>query len=212
MMKINSLLIILIILSILGTAFVYNRLPEEIPGHINLRGEVDRYDGKETVIFTGLLPLIIYLLMVFLPRIDPKRKSYLKHKKAYEITKTLIIIFIIIIQWAMISLALGFDINIGLFVKIGVGLFFIVLGNFMGQIRHNYFFGIKTPWTLSNETVWKKTHRVGGFSFMIAGVIMFISIFFNGMIAELALIAAIVIAAIYPIIYSYIEFRKITKG
>lgn len=211
-MKINSLLIILIILSILGTALIYDRLPEEIPGHINFKGEVDRYDSKETIIFTGLLPLIIYLLMVFLPKIDPKRKSYLKHKKAYEITKTVIIIFIIIIQWAMISLALGFNINVGLFTRIGIGILFVILGNFMSQIRHNYFFGIKTPWTLANETVWKKTHRVGGFSFIIAGIIMFVSAFFNGTIAQISLIAAIVIAAIYPMIYSYIEFRKITKS
>lgn len=207
----NKLLIVLIILSILGTILVYDMLPDEIPGHIGLNGEVDRYDSKETIILTSILPLIIYLLMIFLPKIDPKRSSYMKHKKAYEITKVLIIIFIIMIQWVMIMLALGFDINVGMIVRIGVGLLFIVMGNYMGQIRHNYFFGIKTPWTLANEIVWKKTHRVGAFSFMIGGIILIGTSFLNGPIAAVSLIAAIVISAFYPMIYSYIEYKKICK-
>ena len=82
----------------------------------------------------------------------------------------------------------------------------------MSQIRHNYFFGIKTLWTLANETVWKKTHRVGAFSFIIGGLILLVSSFFNGTIAAVSLIAAIVIAVFYPMIYSYIEYKKITKA
>lgn len=210
-MEMNKLLIVLIILSILGTVLVYDMLPDKIPGHIGLNGEVDRYDSKETIILTSILPLIIYLLMVFLPKIDPKRSSYLKHKKAYEITKVLIIIFIIMIQWVMIMLALGFNINVGMIVRIGVGLLFIVMGNYMSQIRQNYLFGIKTPWTLANEIVWKKTHRVGAFSFIIGGIILIGTSFFNGPIAAVSLIAAIIISTFYPMIYSYIEYKRVCK-
>lgn len=210
-MKINSLLIILIVLSLLGTLLVFDRLPDKVPGHFNIKGEVDRYDNKGVLIFTGSLPLIIYLLMVFLPKIDPKKSSYLKHKKAYKMTQVIIIIFFIMIQWIMIMVALGFNINVGMVVRIGVGILFIVIGNFMSQIRQNYFFGIKTPWTLANETVWKKTHRAGAFSFLIGGLILIASSFTYGTIAAISLISAIAIAGFYPIIYSYIVYKKISK-
>lgn len=211
-MKKNSILIVLIVLSILGTVLVYSSLPEKIPTHFNFKGEVDQYSNKSAAFFTGLLPLIIYLFMIIIPKIDPKRSSYIKHKKAYDITKIIIILFGIMIHWLIILYSLGFNINVGMFVRIAIGLLFIVIGNFMGQIRQNYSFGIKTPWTLANETVWKKTHRVGGFSFLIGGLILIASSFFNGPIAVVSLIAAIVIAAFYPMVYSYIEYKKITKA
>ncbi len=208
-MKINNLLIILIAISLLGTFLVFDKLPDKVPGHFDINGEVDRYDNKEILIFTGGLPLIIYLLMIFLPKIDPKKSSYLKHKKAYKITKAIAIVFLIIVQWIMITVALGFNINVSMIIRIGVGVLFIVIGNFMGQIRQNYFFGIKTPWTLANEMVWKKTHRAGGYAFLVGGLIMIASSFTYGAMAMISLIAAIAIAAFYPIIYSYIIYRKI---
>ncbi|WP_432662123.1 SdpI family protein [Wukongibacter baidiensis] len=210
-MKINKILVFLMIISILGTIFVYSSLPERIPGHFNFKGEVDRYDDKISVFFTALLPLAIYLLMLFLPKIDPKRKSYQKHKKAYDISKTIMVIFMVMLHWVIILYSLGFNIDVGIIVRVGVGILFIVLGNFMSQIRHNYFFGIKTPWTLSNETVWKKTHRVGAFSFIVAGLIMIASSPFSGIMAQASLITAIAVAALYPIVYSYIVYRKISK-
>lgn len=211
-MKINKVLLLLMILSILGTALVYSSLPEEIPGHFNIRGEVDRYDNKISIFFTALLPLAIYILMLFLPKIDPKRNSYEKHKKAYDMTKIIMVLFLIVIHWVGIAYSLGFKFNVGSFVTIAVGIMFIVIGNFMTQVRQNYFFGIKTPWTLANETVWKKTHRVGGFSFLIGGIIILVSSFFsNGLVTSIALIAAIIIAVFYPVIYSYIEYRRICE-
>ena len=210
-MNVNKTLIFLMILSILGTMFVYTSLPEEIPGHFNFRGEVTRYDNKISVFFTALLPLAIYVLMLFLPKIDPKRDSYEKHKKAYDMTKLIIVLFLVVLHWTIISYSLGFNLNIGHFVRIAIGIMFIVIGNFMAQVRQNYFFGIKTPWTLANESVWKKTHRVGGFSFLIGGIIIIVSSFFNGIISLVSLIVAIFIAAIYPIVYSYIEYKKISE-
>jgi len=209
--KISKVLVLLIILSIVGTMFVYSSLPEKIPTHFNFKGEVDNYSNKSSALFTGFLPLIIYLLMIAMPKIDPKRASYQKHKKAYDITKIIIVLFMIMLHWLIILYSLGFNINIGMFVRIAVGILFIVIGNFMSQIRHNYSFGIKTPWTLANETVWKKTHRVGAFSFLIGGLILIASSFFNGIIGEIALILSIAIAAFYPMVYSYVAYRNISK-
>lgn len=150
--------------------------------------------------------------MTILPKIDPKKNSYLKHKKAYNIAKYFTVLFIIAVHWMIILYSLGFNINIGVFVRLFIGIMFIVIGNYMGQIRHNYFFGIRTPWTLANEIVWKKTHRVASFSFMISGIIFIASVFLNGVATVIAFVAAMVVAMLYPIIYSYVEYKKISKA
>lgn len=209
--KTDKIIIILGVLSLIGTLIIYSKLPDKIPGHFNFQGEVDRYDSKNMAFFTGALPLGIYFLMKFLPTIDPKRKSYDKHKKAYGIFQFILTIFFIIFHWMIILFSLGYNINISIMVRISIGALFIILGNYMGQIRHNYFLGIKTPWTLANEIVWRKTHRVGGIAFIIAGLVIGISSFIYGTIAKIALIIAMLVAVVFPFIYSYIIFKKIVK-
>lgn len=210
-MKINKLIVLLILLSIIGTFMIYSQLPDQVPGHFNFKGEVDRYDSKSSLLFTGALPLILYVMMIVLPKIDPKRHSYAKHEKAYGIIKTIIVVFMILIHWTTILFSLGFNVKVGMIVRIGVGILFIILGNYMGQIRHNYFLGIKNPWTLANETVWRKTHRVGGIAFVASGLLLAFTAFLNGTIAIVVFIASLTIAVVFPTIYSYIEFNKISN-
>ena len=99
------------------------------------------------------------------------------HKKAYSVAILAITLFMIAIHWISIYASLGNVVNIKILVNLGVGILFIVLGNYMGQIRHNYFFGIRNPWTLASEEVWTKTHRVGRYPFVLLGVIFIVSAF-----------------------------------
>ncbi|AOT70510.1 SdpI family protein [Geosporobacter ferrireducens] len=210
-MKINKWMLLIIILSIIGIAVVYPSLPEEIPGHWNAAGEVNRYDHKASVWITGLLPLGIYLLMVFLPKIDPKRAAYLKHEKAYMIAQWVIVLLLIYIQWIAIAAALGYGVDIGIAIRLALGIVFILLGNYMSQIRHNYFFGIRNPWTLANEQVWKKTHRVGGYGFVIVGIISVLTTFTTGTTAFAITIGSLVIMVSVTFVYSYLTYKKVTK-
>ncbi|MFT9498081.1 SdpI family protein [Anaerosolibacter sp.] len=210
-MKINKWLILIILLSAIGTIFVYQQLPSMVPGHWNLNGEVDRYNSKEFVFFTALLPLGLYILMVFLPNLDPKKASYLKHEKAYAMVQTSIVIFLIAIHWLIIIMALGYDVNIGRVIRVGLGLLFVIMGNYMSQIRHNYFFGIKNPWTLASEEVWTKTHRLGGYGFVLSGIIAFLSAFLQ----DPAAFKMMMIGTFGPLIgvniYSYLLYQKVKK-
>ena len=207
--KIQKGMIILILISIIATFFIYSSLPEKIPIHWNIKGEIDSYGGKSFVWFTALLPLAIYLLMIYVPEIDPKRESYKKHKKAYEILMNILVPFFIVVHWITIFSAFGHQISIGRIIPIGVGILFIVIGNYMGQIRPNYTFGIKIPWTLANETVWKKTHRVGSFAFILSGLIFIIAGIINKPFSFILAISSIFVALIYTGVYSYLEYKKI---
>lgn len=212
-MKTNKFILELIIISIIGTIFVYGYLPDTIPLHWNIQGEVDRVGGKNNVFITALLPLVLYMLMMLFPKIDPKKKSYEKHKKAYSITVGLILVFLIVIHWVTILVSLGLNLDVSTVVSMGIGVMFIVIGNFMSQIRQNYFFGIRTPWTLANENVWKKTHRVGGYGFIAIGAAFILSAFLkSSMLKFIIIVGGTIGFTIYIFIYSYFVFKKETEG
>jgi len=210
-MKQNKWIILLVALSIIGTALLYPYLPEQVPAHWNIRGEVDRYQDKPWVFFMALLPLVLYLLMIYLPKIDPKKASYEMHKKPYRIIQLLIVIVFILLHWASMVAALGSTIDIGVIVRLIVGVLFIIMGNYMSQIRQNYFLGIKTPWTLHNEQVWKKTHRVGAYGFTIMGIVTILTIFLSGKISSIIMAAGTLGLVIFLFLYSYLEYKKIIK-
>ncbi|NBI08318.1 SdpI family protein [Senegalia massiliensis] len=210
-MKKDWILIVIVLISFITTIFVYNDLPQEIPRQWGIDGEVNSYWGKEAVFFTALLPLILYLLMKFLPKIDPKKESYEKHKKAYNITIFTVIIFLIVIHWISIYVSLGHDINIQLLVNLGVGILFIIIGNYMGQIRHNYFFGIRNPWTLASEEVWKKTHRASRYVFVVLGILFIVSGFITGEIAIWLTIGGALVLVFFTTVYSYLVFKNINN-
>ncbi len=208
-MKKNWFLIGLILISFAGTFLVYTDLPAEIPRHWNAKGEVDAYWAKEYIFFTAILPLLIYVMMLLLPKIDPKKRSYEMHKKAYSITVLGLTLFMIGIHWVSIYASLGNPINMKILVNLGVGILFIVLGNYMGQIRHNYFFGIRNPWTLASEEVWTKTHRVGRYAFVLLGITFVLAAFLPGTLASILIGASMLILLFFSTVYSYLLYRKL---
>lgn len=211
-MKKNRLALILSIISFIGTIIAYFYLPDVIPIHWDINGEVNNTGPKYMAIILGFLPFAIYLMMNTLPKIDPKKENYKKHSRAYNIFSFYVVLFLIIINWMTILLALGIKMNIGLFIPILVGILFIIIGNYMPQFRHNYLIGIRTPWTLADENIWKKTHFYGGYVFMIIGVLIILM----GIISKPfmlyfgLIISGILIVSLF--VYSYMIYKKgITK-
>ncbi len=207
--KINSILITLIFISLIITILIYPALPEKIPTHWNIKGEIDAYGNKNFIFLTALLPIIVYLLLIYIPEIDPRKNSYLKHQKTYTILINILIPFFILLQWISILSALGYELNISRIIPLAVGILLMVIGNYMGQIRPNYTFGIKLPWTLADETVWKKTHRVGGFVFILIGFIFILAGIINQTYSFILAIFCTFIALLYVGIYSYREYKKL---
>jgi uncharacterized membrane protein len=211
-MRFNKWLIALIVLSVIGTALLYPALPPVVPQHWNIDGQPDRFGPKSSVLITALLPLAIYLLMGLLPKIDPRRESYQKHRRAYQVTSIASVSFIIIIHWITLLAIQGFPIDIGITVRILLGLLLILLGNYCSQIRSNYFFGIRTPWALADETIWRKTNRFGGYGLVIAGLCALLSVFLPNKAAYLIFLGSLFGVILAIPIYSYWEYRKRKKA
>lgn len=199
------------ILNAISSLFFISILPDQIPTRWNLMGEISNYGSKYLIILFASLPLLVYVLMELLPKIDPNKESYSKHSKAYFTVKTTTAVFLMAIYYITLFASLGYELRVDIFVKLGIGILFIIIGNVLSQARRNYFFGIKTPWTLSNDKVWKKTHRVGAYAFVLLGALFVVTAFFTGIISMVLLMIGFIIAIAYPIIYSYLEYKKMNQ-
>lgn len=211
-MLIKKIMIVLQALLFLSAVYFFSLLPDRIPTHWNAQGIVDGYGPKYLIFLFSLMPIMIYGLLGILPKIDPKKEAYTKHNKAYQTVRIALSVFMAGIYIVTALAALDYPLKVDMLVKLGIGILFIIMGNVLSQARQNYMFGIRTPWTLANEEVWRKTHRVGAYVFVILGIVMCISAFFTGTVSAVIIFAAIMVAVIIPFVYSYLEYRKITRS
>jgi uncharacterized membrane protein len=210
-MKKHVFPIILVAISLISWMFNFSSLPEEIPVHWGKDG-VDGYQSKGSA-FIVLHAIMIgtYILMMVVPKIDPKKKNYNYFTKGYMIINYALITLLFLINMGILLLCLGVNIPMERLAGPFVGGIFMILGNYIQQARTNYFIGIRTPWTLSNEEVWRKTHRLGGKLFMGGGLLIFLT-FFMPMEWEFYIIMGVVaVITIVPTVYSYFVFKSITK-
>jgi len=201
---INKLVYIVNLISVAITALIYDKIPNQIPHNFDAMGNVNKVGDKSILIFTGLIPLGMLILLELVKRIDPKRESYKVHRKSYNITKNAISLFLVLVHWLLI-VNIFYNINVSVVIKVLMALLFIILGNYMNTFKQNFFMGIRTPWTLSSETVWRKTHRVGGYVFVAIGVSFIIDIFTKDMILSTIVM---LVGVTFVIAYSYFAYRK----
>ncbi|WP_455791803.1 SdpI family protein [Clostridium butyricum] len=197
--------VIIIACSILLTIIVYNKLPDLVPTHWNTMGEIDKYSPKAFGAFMApVIMIFTWSGMKFLPKIDPRKKNYEKFDKSYSVIVSILLTFFLVIHAVTLLAALGYGISIEKIIPLIVGVLFIVIGNYLPKSKSNFFYGIKTPCTLSSEVSWRKTHRLGGKLFVVAGIVCILSSFLlNGNIKAVVFFIAIMIAAIVPIVASY---------
>lgn len=207
-MKINKLLVAVVLLTFVITLLAYPALPEQIPTHWNMNGEVDGYSPKWMSIILGGLPAFMYGLFWVMPKIDPKQTSFFKFSKAYERVRLILVLFMVLMQIITLIFALGIELPIDFIVKIGISILFIVMGNYLGQVKPNYTFGIRTPWTLASDDVWIKTHRMSSYLMVISGFLMLLCAFLSGTLGMMLYFACIFIPTLFSIGYSYYLYQR----
>jgi uncharacterized membrane protein len=205
--------LIAILAATLASALVYPRLPEIAASHWNAAGQVDGYMPRFWAAF--LMPIIsVGMLLLFLafPALDPLKANIAKFRTYYNAFIALIIVFMLFIHGITLAWNLGYDqFNIGTAILPAVGLVFIFAGVMMAKAKRNFFIGIRTPWTLSNDTVWDETHKLGSKMFVGAGIVTILSAFFGEM-SFWIMFPIIMLAAFIPVVYSYILWRRISKS
>lgn len=205
-------LIAIVLLPFVYLAYIWNELPEKVPMHWNIKGEIDRFGEKsELLLIPILLPLLIYIVFLIVPKIDPKNKIS-KMGNKYQHIKILLTTFMSILALFIIYSAKNQSFANPNYIVLLIGILYIILGNYFKTIKANYFIGIRTPWTLENETVWRETHKLGGKMWFIGGIITVIASLILDKQPNFTLFMIITgIITIIPIIYSYFKFKKIEK-
>ncbi len=208
---ITWMLFFLCIASFTAHLILYPKFPDQVPVHWGIDGEVDRYSSKTSVLFLAAVPLFICILFYLIPMIDPRRKNYRYHTKAYHVCLSLTVLLLIVFNWVSSLIALGYQFDISQIIVFGIGILFVGLGNYMPQIRPNYYFGVRTPWAIENPWVWKKTQRMGGILFMIMGVTLLPFSFLPDSVLFPILMGMLFGSVALVYLYSYLMFLKAQK-
>ncbi len=196
------------LLSLIGTALLYPYLPDEIPIHFNMAGQVDAYSTRNAIFLTGALPLIFTCLWPLIPKLDPRGDAYKQHQMAYKRFLAMIVLFFVILHWSMVAIAFGYPLAINRIIFSLVGILFVGIGNYMPQIRPNYTFGIRLPWTLDDVPNWRYTHRIGGYTFILGGTLILFANFLSPEVQSTVLLIVILGIVLIPCAASYYYYMK----
>jgi uncharacterized membrane protein len=186
----------------------WRALPERIPIHFDLAGRADGWGGRfEGVALMPLITLGVYLLLFFIPRIDPGRANYPAFAGAYGAIRLSVTVLFAVLYGFMLQSAFTGGIAPARWLPLLIGGVLIVVGNQMGKIRPNWFVGVRTPWTLSSKQSWSRTHRLAGRLMVLAGVVQWIlaiALPDRAMTVGLVVIAA---GMLTSVVYSYVVWR-----
>ena len=199
----------LLVLSLVLAVYFYQNFPVSVATHWGINGEANGYSGPLGAAF--MLPailIIIYLVFLFMPYIDPKKDQYAAFASVYHNFKDLIIAFLFIVYFLTGMNGLGYRVDIGFYMPIMVGVLFIFNGLLMRQVKSNWFMGVRTPWTMSSDTVWEKTNKLSSWVFAVSGLLIAATVLVAAQAKTILFILAITFMVLALPIYSYILYSR----
>jgi uncharacterized membrane protein len=204
----------MILAAALAGLLLWSRLPDPMASHWNANDQVNGYIPRFWGVF--LMPLVtlgMFLLFMLIPNIDPLKANIAKFRGVFNVFITCIVGFMLYIHALTLLWSLGYT-SFGMSKAMlpALGLLLILIGNVMRQAKRNWFIGIRTPWTLSSDTVWDKTHQLGAILFMVSGVLALLGGFFGGMTALCFFFVPLMSSTVFLLVYSYILYQRETKA
>ena len=212
MKKTHLAIVAIIILSFSVSIYIYPQMPDMIASHWNSEGDVDGYMSKSWGLFLmPIISIVLLLFFIFLPKTDPLKKNINQFKKYFDGFILIMFLFLFYIHLLTLSWNLNYNFSMTRMLLPALGLLFFYLGFFLEKVKQNWFIGIRTPWTLSNQEVWDKTHKMGGRVFKLSGLVAIAGMIFQD-IAFWLFIGVVVTGVICLFIYSYVIFKKLDKN
>ena len=212
--KLLFLMGLLCLVNLAGHLYFYPSLPDTVPIHWGFGGQPDGWGGKSSILFTASLPFAMLLLFAVLPRMDPKGKNFQRFQPVYRIFLILLTVFMCGVSWlselTVYNVLPSGGSLVNTLVMGGLGLVFLVLGNYMPRIKQNYTFGCRTPWALNDEHNWNRTQRMGGIVFVVMGAVLLLVSVFATLLGETLtlalLLGALLGGSVWIYVYSYLVF------
>jgi uncharacterized membrane protein len=203
-----SLSIFLVVLSFAIAVYFLPQMPERMASHWNAAGEADGTMPKAIALFImPVISVLLLLLFALIPKIDPLKENIAKFRKYFDRFVLIIIAFFFYIYLLTIAWNIGYRYNLIAFLAPAFAVLFYYCGILVENAKRNWFIGIRTPWTMSSEKVWNKTHALGGKLFKACGIISLLGLFFQKL-AIFFVIVPVVLVAAYLVVYSYLEYQR----
>jgi immunity protein, SdpI family len=205
--------LLMVLAAILAGLLLWNRLPDLMASHWNINDQVDGYIPKVWGVFmVPLITLGMFGLFLVLPSVDPLKANIAQFREAFNLFIVLMVGFMLYLYGLTLAWNLGYkDFKMSGAMLPAIGLLFIFIGFLLRQAKRNFFIGIRTPWTLSSDTVWDETHRVGAVLFMLSGALAFIGGFFGGTVAFWMLFTPLIGSTLFLLVYSYLLYQRETR-
>ena len=211
MKKALWLSLILGVLQAIAAIIAWQYMPDLLPTNWNAAGEINRYAGRWILFLPAAITIFITILLYFVPKIEPKGKNIERSGKGYPAIMIILAILMSVVLAITIFAGLGYNVPVHLIIPVLVGIMFIIIGNFLPQAKQNYVYGIRLSWTLANEEVWAKTHRLGGKIFVIMGLLWIGGAFLPVPWNFIVPLTGLFIGLFYLGLYAYLEYKKLEK-
>ncbi|MDM5190500.1 SdpI family protein [Bacillus sp. DX4.1] len=200
---------IFIIAVAIGWYIAWPYLPEQIPRHYNISGEVDGYFSKVEAASVSIGSMILfYIIWIFMGRIDLTKGNHKQHAKALSMTNHAILFVVFGCNIFAVLASSGYIVSGSIAFNFGLGTIFLVVGNYMQQTKPNGFVGIRMYWTLENPEVWRKTHRFASKVFVIGAMFMYVAAVFPDPINMFSAVGTILLCVIISTIKSYSIYKE----
>ncbi|HET7333036.1 SdpI family protein [Dyella sp.] len=206
----RTLFISALFVLILLLAFVWlsPHMPARVPTHWNAQGQVNGYMSPLGAMLTPMIVIaVLAMLTLLLPAISPRGFAITPFGSIFALIMLAVQAFVLVTALAVLLNAAGHPVQMPLISMLGIGALLMIVGNYLGKLRKNFFIGIRTPWTLASDAVWERTHRVGGWLFMLAGAAGIALALAGGPLG--VLVAIVLGVALALTVYSYIAYRRL---
>ena len=223
----NKIMWIIPVVSVIAAAVAVGFLPDTIPMHFDMTGAVDRYGSKYEIFIFPAVEISFLVIGLIAEMVCKKQLSSLSdEKRLAEIKNNMKIIPVIAIAGMLVFLLIGGwfvyfvlasgDVSatvmppqLGSVVGVAFGILLAVLGNFMPKARKNALFGLRTPWSMKNETTWSKSNRFAGVVMFVSGILLIaVSFILKDMAAVWCFMGIVLAAVVISVVYSYVVSRK----
>ncbi len=192
--------------------YAWQQIPagELVPINWGIDGQPNQYGSKSVgLLMLPFVSLGLVGLFLIIPKIEPRKANLIASQKAYQMLWGFMMLFFAGLHILLVFSTLGATLNVNFVISIGVGLLFMVIGNYMGKVQSNYMFGIRTPWTLASEQSWHKTHRLGGMLLFVSGILFCIMPFLiDSSLAILLIVGLVLVGVVVLTTYSYFVWKN----
>ncbi|MDO5041303.1 MAG: SdpI family protein [Peptoniphilus sp.] len=209
--KVFKIGLVLFLINFAMGVYFLNKVPDLMPIHFNSKDVADDYASKYVALFgIPAFMLVVYVVAYFFTNKDPRKRF--QGDSVLNVILMIVPILSIGTTFLSVYYSLGKTVKIGFWVNIFLSVMFILVGNYLPKAKRNYTIGIKVPWTLDNDYVWEKTHRFGGYVYVLGGILLLVgNVFFYEFIEKISA-AVILVIAFAPMLYSYFVYKGLSEN